>query len=145
MPWLPIDSRSSDGQNHLNLKNFASEFEKFGRFFPNVIGAIDGLHVEMESSEERRFEPSFINYNHLPSWHLQVSLVLYQKNQYLVLVNFRSTYTGYLFKYFSGLVMKNVLLVNCSSTYTISHLQGVKILRKKCPYKSLFFSGFLKL
>ena len=51
----------------MNKKNCASEFEKFGRFFPNVIGAIDGLHVEMESSEECRFEPSFINYNHLPS------------------------------------------------------------------------------
>ena len=49
------------------FEEFASEFEKFGRFLPNVIGAIDGLHVEMESSEERRFEPSFINYNHLPS------------------------------------------------------------------------------
>ena len=53
MPWLLIDSRSSDGQKHLNLKNFASEFERFGCFFPNVIGAINGLHVEMECSEEQ--------------------------------------------------------------------------------------------
>ena len=125
------------------FEEFASEFEKVGRFFPNVIGAIDGLHLEIELTEERRFEPSFINYKQFHSLDLQVSSVPYQKNQYLVLVNFHSTYTGYWFKYFSGLVTKNVLLVNCPSTYIISHLQGVKILRKKCPYKSLLFSGFL--
>ena len=44
------------------FEEFASEFEKVGRFFPNVIGAIDGLHLEIELTEERRFEPSFINY-----------------------------------------------------------------------------------
>ena len=27
------------------FEDFASEFEKLGRFFPNVIGAIDGLHL----------------------------------------------------------------------------------------------------
>ena len=49
------------------FEEFASEFEKVGRFFQNVIGAIDGLHLEIELTEERRFEPSFINYNNLPS------------------------------------------------------------------------------
>ena len=57
------------------FEEFASEFEKVGRFFPNVIGAIDGLHVEMELTEERRFEPSFINYKQFHSLHLQVSSV----------------------------------------------------------------------
>ena len=44
------------------FEEFASEFEKVGRLFPNVIGAIDGLHLEIEFTEERRFEPSFIHY-----------------------------------------------------------------------------------
>ena len=56
------------------FEEFASEFEKVGRFFPNVIGAIDGLHLEIELTEERRFEPSFINYKQFHSLHLQVSL-----------------------------------------------------------------------
>ena len=77
------------------FEEFASEFEKVGHFFPNVVGAIDGLHLEIELTEERRFEPSFINYKQFHSLHLQVSSVPYQKNQYLVLVNFHSTYTGY--------------------------------------------------
>ena len=37
------------------FEEFASEFEKVGCFFPNVIGAIDGLHLEIELTEERRF------------------------------------------------------------------------------------------
>ena len=74
MPSLPIYIRSSDGQNHAEFEEFASEFEKVGRFFPNVIGAIDGLHLEIELTEERRFEPSFINYKQFHSLHLQVSL-----------------------------------------------------------------------
>ena len=37
------------------FEHFASEFEKVGRFFPNVIGAIDRLHLEIELTEERRF------------------------------------------------------------------------------------------
>ena len=57
------------------FEKFASEFEKVRRFFPNVIGAIDGLHVEMELTEEHRFEPSFINYKQFHSLHLQVSSV----------------------------------------------------------------------
>ena len=57
------------------FEEFASEFEKVGRFFPNVIGAIDGLHLEIELTEERRFEPSFINYKQFHSLHLQVSSV----------------------------------------------------------------------
>ena len=61
------------------FEEFASEFEKVGRFFPNVIGAIDGLHLEIELTEERRFEPSFINYKQFHSLHLQVSSVPYQK------------------------------------------------------------------
>ena len=56
------------------FEKFACEFEKVGRFFPNVIGAIDGLHLEIELTEERRFEPSFINYKQFHSLHLQVSL-----------------------------------------------------------------------
>ena len=56
------------------FEEFASEFEKVGRFFPNVIGAIDGLHLEIELTEEHRFEPSFINYKQFHSLHLQVSL-----------------------------------------------------------------------
>ena len=31
------------------------------------------------------------------------------------------------------------------STYTISHLQGVKLLRKNYPYKSVLFSGFFNI
>ena len=90
------------------FEEFASEFEKVGRFFPNVIGAIDGLHLEIELTEERRFEPSFINYKQFHSLHLQVSLNgLLKKKQHLLLVNypskhivyllgnFPSTYTGY--------------------------------------------------
>ena len=30
------------------FKEFVSEFEKVGRFFPKVTGAIDGLHLEIE-------------------------------------------------------------------------------------------------
>ena len=56
------------------FEKFACEFEKVGRFFPNVIGAIDGLHLEIELTEERRFEPSFINYKQFHSLHLQASL-----------------------------------------------------------------------
>ena len=56
------------------FEKFACEFEKVGRFFPNVIGAIDGLHLEIELTEECRFEPSFINYKQFHSLHLQVSL-----------------------------------------------------------------------
>ena len=37
------------------FEEFASEFEKVGRFFPNVIGTIDGLHLEIKLTEERRF------------------------------------------------------------------------------------------
>ena len=46
------------------FEQFACEFEKVGRFFPNVIGAIDGLHLEIELTEERRFEPSVMKYKH---------------------------------------------------------------------------------
>ena len=55
------------------FEKLCSEFEKVGRFFPNVIGAIDGLHLEIELTEEHRFEPSFINYKQFHSLHLQVS------------------------------------------------------------------------
>ena len=58
------------------FEEIASEFDKVGRFFPNVIGAIDGLHLEIELTEERRFEPSFINYKQFHSVHLQVRLIL---------------------------------------------------------------------
>ena len=54
--------------------DYANNFEDVGRFFPNVIGAIDGLHLEIELTEERRFEPSFINYKQFHSMHLQVCL-----------------------------------------------------------------------
>ena len=57
------------------FEEFASEFEKVGRLFPNVIGAIHGLHLEIELTEERRFEPSFINYKQFHSLHLQLSSV----------------------------------------------------------------------
>ena len=40
-----------------------------------MIGAIDGLHLEIELTEERTFEPSFINYKQFHSLHLQVSSV----------------------------------------------------------------------
>ena len=56
-------------------EEFASEFEKVGRFFPNVIGAMDGLHIEIELTEEHRFQPSVINYKKFLSLHLQVSSV----------------------------------------------------------------------
>ena len=56
------------------FEEFACEFEKVGRFFPNVLGAIDGLHLEIELTEECRFEHSFINYKQFHSLHLQVSL-----------------------------------------------------------------------
>ena len=56
----------------------ASEFNKIGRYFPNVIGAIDGLHLEIELTEERRFEPSFVNYKQFHSLHLQVSSLHYK-------------------------------------------------------------------
>ena len=49
------------------LEEFACEFEKVGCFFPNVIGTFDGLHVEIELTEEHRFEPSFINYKQFPA------------------------------------------------------------------------------
>ena len=55
------------------FEKLSSEFEKVGRFFPNVIGAIHGLHLEIELTEKRRFEPSFINYKQLNSLDLQVS------------------------------------------------------------------------
>ena len=88
------------------FEEFASEFEKVGRFFPNVIGAIDGLHLEIELTEERRFEPSFINYKQFHSLHLQVSLNgLLKKNQHLLLVNYPSKHIAY-------------LLGNFPSTYT---------------------------
>ena len=61
----------------------AAEFDKIGRFFPNVIGAIDGLHLEIELTEERRFELSFINYKRFHSLHLQVSLILIYNKEYL--------------------------------------------------------------
>ena len=56
------------------FEEFACEFEKVGQFFPNVIGAIDGLHLEIELTEDRRFEPSFINYKQFHSLHLLLSL-----------------------------------------------------------------------
>ena len=45
------------------FQEFCSEFEKVGCFFPKVTGAIDGLYIyiEIELTEECRFEPSFIN------------------------------------------------------------------------------------
>ena len=36
---------------------------------------INGLYREIELTEERRFEPSFINYKQFHSLHLQVSSV----------------------------------------------------------------------
>ena len=53
----------------------AHKFNDVGRFFPNVIGAIDDLHIEIELTEERRFEPSFINYKQFHSVHLQVRFI----------------------------------------------------------------------
>ena len=57
------------------FEEFACEFEKVGLFFPNVIGSIDGLDLEIELTEQHRFEPSFINYKQFHSLHLQVSSV----------------------------------------------------------------------
>ena len=54
------------------FEEYATKFDEIGRYFPNVIGAIDGLHIEIELTEERRFEPSFINYKQFHSMHLQV-------------------------------------------------------------------------
>ena len=51
---------------------YAEQFEEVGRFFPNVIGAIDGLHLAIQLTEETNFEPSFINYKQFHSMHLQV-------------------------------------------------------------------------
>ena len=38
-----------------DLEEIALEFDKAGRFFPNVIGATDGLYLEMKISEEQKF------------------------------------------------------------------------------------------
>ena len=75
------------------FEELASEIDKVGLFFPNVIGAIDGLYVEIPFTEERRFEPSFINYKQFHSVDIQVSSV--PKNFFCVLFNSRSTNTGY--------------------------------------------------
>ena len=58
------------------FEEIASEFEKVGRFFPNVIEAIEGLHLEMKLIEEQKFEPSFINYKQFHSVHLQLPLIV---------------------------------------------------------------------
>ena len=57
------------------FQEYADAFDEIGRFFPNVIGAIDGLHIQIELTEESKFEPSFINYKQFHSMHLQVSYV----------------------------------------------------------------------
>ena len=58
-----------------DFPDIATKFNDIGRFFPNVIGAIDDLHLEIELTEERRFEPSFINYKQFHSVHLQVRFI----------------------------------------------------------------------
>ena len=82
------------------FEEFASEFYKVGGFFPNVIGAMDRLHLEIELTEERRFDPSFINYKQFHSLHLEISSV--PKN----FIFCHRTKTGYWFNYFSGSVTK---------------------------------------
>ena len=59
------------------FEQYADDFDQIGRFFPNVIGAIDGLHLEIELTEESKFEPSFINYKQFHSMHLQVRFLKY--------------------------------------------------------------------
>ena len=71
------------------FEELASEIDKVGLFLPNVIAAIDGLYVEIPLTEE----PFFINYKQFHSVDLQVSSV--PKNYFCVLVNSRSTNTGY--------------------------------------------------
>ena len=55
------------------FEEFASEFHKVGHFFQNVIGAIDGSHLEIELTKQLKFETSFINYKQFHSLHVQVS------------------------------------------------------------------------
>ena len=55
------------------FKEIPSEFDKVGRFFPNIIGAIDELHLEMELTEEHRFEPLFISHKQFHSMHLSTT------------------------------------------------------------------------
>ena len=59
------------------FQEYAGEFDKIGRYFPNVIGTIDGLHLEMELMQESKFEPSFINYKLFHSMQLQVRQFTY--------------------------------------------------------------------
>ena len=83
------------------FEEFASEFEKVGRFFPNVIGAIDGLHLEIELTEERTFEP-FFHQLQAVSFTTSWSKFCTPKIYFFVLVNRGSTNTRYWFKYVYG-------------------------------------------
>ena len=38
-----------------DFEEIALEFDKAGRFFPNVIGTTDGLHLQMKISEQQKF------------------------------------------------------------------------------------------
>ena len=58
-----------------DFEDLACEFEKVGHWLANVIGAIHRVHLKMKLTEERRFEPSFINYKQFHSLHLKVSSV----------------------------------------------------------------------
>ena len=75
------------------FEELASEIDKVGLFLVIVIGAIYGLYVEIPLTEERTFEPFFINYKQFHSVDFQVSSV--PKNYFCVLVNSCSTNTGY--------------------------------------------------
>ena len=53
------------------------------RFFPNVIGAIDDIHLEIKITEERRNADSYYCWKLFHSIHLQVS-------KYVLTVNARA-------------------------------------------------------
>ena len=44
------------------------------RFFPNVIGAIDDIHLEIKLTEEKPHEASYYCWKQYYSIHLQVRL-----------------------------------------------------------------------
>ena len=72
---------------YTEFKEYAKEFDEIGRFFPNVIGAIDGLHLQIELTEESKFEPSFINYKQFHSMHLQVCLHYISSFCFIIFIN----------------------------------------------------------
>ena len=59
-------------RNELPL--YAAEFDNFGRFFPNVVGAIDGIHLEIKLTEEKDNRDSYFCWKQYYSINLQVKI-----------------------------------------------------------------------